>query len=244
VAKTIVITGAGAGLGRVLARRFAASGDTVILLGRTLAKVEAVAAALGEPAMAVECDVGSADSVRSAFASIAARHAAIDVLINNAAVYEPLLVKEATDAQILGALMTNLAGPIFCCREAIPMMRKGSHILNVSSESVHTPFPMFTMYQSTKAGLERFTEALRNELAEDGIRVTAVRAGQMFDEEKIWDIDPQLMQRFGEACAKAGINPRGRPITHFKSVAEVFHMLTNLPADIQTPHVVLEARRA
>lgn len=244
MAKTIVITGAGAGLGRVLARRFAAAGETVVLLGRTLSKVEAVAAELGEPAMAVECDVSSADSVRAAFAAIAAKHPTIDVLINNAAIYEPLLVKEATDAQIAGALMTNFAGPIFCCRQAIPMMQKGSQIISISSESVHTPFPMFSLYQSTKAGLERFTEALQKELAEEGIRVTTVRAGQMFDEDQTWNLDPQVARRFGEACIKAGINPRARPISHFKSVAEVFHMLVNFPADLQTPHVVLEARHA
>ena len=244
MAKTIVITGAGDGLGRVLARRFAAAGDTVILLGRTLSKVEAVAAELGAPALAIQCDVGSPDSVRAAFATIAEKHPIIDVLINNAAVYEPVLVKEATDAQIMTAAMTNFAGPIYCCRAAIPMMQKGSHIFSVSSESVHVPFPMFALYQSSKAGLERFTEALQRELAEDGIRVTTVRAGQMFDEEKVWTTAPEAMQRFGEACIKAGIDPRARPITHFKSVAEAFYMLTNLPADLQTPHVVLEARRA
>jgi meso-butanediol dehydrogenase / (S,S)-butanediol dehydrogenase / diacetyl reductase len=244
VAKTIVITGAGAGLGRALARRFAAAGDTVILLGRTLSRVEAVAAELGAPALAFECDVGSADSVRAAFAAIAAKEPVIDVLINNAAIYEPLLVREASDAQIMIALTTNFAGPIFCCRSAIPMMRKGSHIINISSEAVHTPFPMFSMYQSTKAGLERFTEALHKELEEDGIRVSTVRAGQMFEEGRGWNFDPEVVRRFGEACIKAGIDTRARPISHFKSVAEAFYMLVNLPADLQTPHVVLEARHA
>ena len=244
MAKVIVITGAGSGLGRALARRFAAAGDTLVLLGRTLAKVQTVAAALGGAAMAIECDVTSADSVRAAFAAIAAVHPVIDVLINNAAIYEPLLVKEATDAQILGAIMTNFAGPIFCCREAIPMMQKGAHIINISSESVHTGFPMFSMYQSTKAGLERFAEALQKELADDGIRVTTVRAGQMYDEDASWNVDPETARRFGEACAKAGINPRTRPISHFNSVAEAFYMLANMPADLQTPHISLEARRA
>jgi hypothetical protein len=64
----------------------------------------------------------------------------------------------------------------------------------------------------------------------------------MYDEEQTFDIDPQLAMRFAEACAKAGINPRSRPITHFKSVAEMFHMLVNLPADLQAAHMTLEAR--
>ena len=118
VAKTIVITGAGMGLGRALARRFAKDGETVILLGRTLSKVQDLADELGTPHFAVECDVGSSDSVRAAFAAIAARHPKIDVLINNAAIYEPFMVENGTDEQIMGSISTNLAGPIYTCRAA------------------------------------------------------------------------------------------------------------------------------
>ena len=67
MAKTIVITGAGDGLGRALARRFAKDGETVILLGRTLSKVQAVADEIGAPHLALECDVAQPDSVRAAF---------------------------------------------------------------------------------------------------------------------------------------------------------------------------------
>ena len=73
MAKIIVITGAGAGLGRALARRFAADGETVLLLGRNEAKVQTVAKQIGERAWAVGCDVASPQSVRGAFAQIAAR---------------------------------------------------------------------------------------------------------------------------------------------------------------------------
>src|SRR3546814_18672553 len=96
---------------RSLARRFAKEGDTLVLLGRTLSKVKAVADELGAPAMAVECDVSSPESVKKAFVEIAARHPKIDVLINNAAVYEPFLIAEASDAQIKGLATTTVAGP-------------------------------------------------------------------------------------------------------------------------------------
>ncbi len=100
--KTIVITGAGAGLGRALAQRFASEGETVILLGRTLSKVQALADELGAPAMAVECDVSDPASVRTAFTQTAGTHPKIDILINNAGIYEPFTVTEATDEQISG----------------------------------------------------------------------------------------------------------------------------------------------
>lgn len=242
--KTIVITGAGIGLGRALARRFAKEGETVILLGRTFSKVQALAEELGEPAFAVECDVSSADSVRTAFAAIAERHAKIDVLINNAAVYEPFLVANATDEQILGPVLTNFAGPIFTSRAAIPVMEKGGYIINVSSESVALEFPMLSLYQSSKAALERFTTSLSKELEPSGIRVTTLRAGPMMEEGKGSNWDQAIAMQFYQACVAAGIDMRTRPISHVNSVTDVFRALLDLPADVRVTHVSVEGRHS
>lgn len=242
--RTIVITGAGVGLGRALARRFARDGENVVLLGRTPAKVEAVAAELGERALAVGCDVSSPESVKAAFDTLARRHPRIDVLINNAAVYEPFLIAEATDAQILGAVATNLSGPILCSRAAIPLMGRGGHIINVSSESVGMRFPYLVVYQSTKAGLERFSEGLYHELEPSGIRVTNVRAGQMIEEGKGWNVDPQVAMRFAQAAMGAGLNLRELPKSHVDSVTDVFRSLIDLPPDVHVVNVNVHARRA
>jgi NAD(P)-dependent dehydrogenase (short-subunit alcohol dehydrogenase family) len=243
MAKVIVITGAGVGLGRALARRFAADGEQVVLLGRTLSKVEDAAAAIGERAMALACDVASPDSVRSAFAAIAKRHPRIDVLINNAALFEPFLVAEATDEQLVKTANTNLVGPMLCARAAIPLMGRGSHIINVTSESVGMRYPHLVVYQSTKAGLERFSEGLHHELEPSGIRVTCVRAGQMFEEGKTWDVSPEARMRFGKAAMDAGINLRERPISQFTSVTDAFRALIDLPADLHAVHLSLCARK-
>jgi meso-butanediol dehydrogenase / (S,S)-butanediol dehydrogenase / diacetyl reductase len=243
MSKIIVITGAGAGLGRALARRFAADGETVVLLGRTLSKVQKVASELGTRASAFQCDVASPDSVRAAFAEIARQHPRIDVLINNAAVYQPFLIAEATDRQILESVTTNLAGPVICSRAVLAMMGPGGHILNVSSESVGMLFPYLAMYQASKAGLERFSEALHHELDSSGIRVTAVRAGQMFDAEKTWDIEPAVLGRFAEAAMKAGVNLMERPVSPFTSPTDVFRALIDLPPDLHVALVTLHARR-
>lgn len=242
MSKVIVITGAGVGLGRALARQFAADGDSVVLLGRTLGKVEAAAAEIGGQAMAVGCDVGSPDSVRQAFAAIAERHPKIDVLINNAAIFEPFTVAEARDEQILAAILTNLAGPVFCARSAIPMMAKGGYIINVTSESVAMPFPHLSLYQSTKAGLERFSEALHQELEKSGIRVTTVRAGQMMEEGKTWDVDPDARVAFGKAAYEVGLKLGERPISQFTSLLPLFRALVDLPADLHAATVHLHAR--
>jgi NAD(P)-dependent dehydrogenase (short-subunit alcohol dehydrogenase family) len=243
LAKVIVITGAGAGLGRALARRFSTDGDTVVLLGRTLAKVASVAAELGDRATALACDVASPDSVRAAFAAIADRHSRIDVLINNAAVYQPYPIVEATDQQIMQSVTINFAGPIYCARAAIPLMSRGSHIINVSSESVAMNFPYLVMYQASKAGLERFSEGLYHELDKDGIRVTTVRAGQMNEADRNWDIEPAMLARFAQAAMGAGLNLMARPVSSFTSATQVFRTLIDLPADLHTAVVTLHARK-
>jgi meso-butanediol dehydrogenase / (S,S)-butanediol dehydrogenase / diacetyl reductase len=243
MSKVIVITGAGIGLGRALARRFASDGDSVVLLGRTAAKVEAAAREIGERAMAVACDVSSPDSVRAAFASIAQRHRRIDVLINNAAIFEPFQIANATDAQILDAVTTNLAGPMLCARSAIPVMASGGHIINVTSESVDLPFPHLSVYQSTKAGLERFSLSLYRELDASGIRVSYVRAGQMFEAGKSWDVDPEAAKQFHQAALAAGINLGERPISQFTSVTGIFRSLIDLPPDLHAVTIGLHARK-
>lgn len=244
MAKTIVITGAGDGLGRALARRFAADGETVILLGRTVAKVQKVADELGAPHFAIECDVGNPDSVRAAFSQIAGRHPKIDVLINNAAIFEPFTLAEGRDDQIQAQLMTNFAGPIFCAREALPLLRQGGHIINVSSESVPLRMPMLWMYAGTKAGLEFVSDMWARELEAEGVRVTTVQAGQMMDETKTgtnWPMD--VAMRFAQENAKIGLNLRERPITHYNSVTDVFRAVLDTPADLHIGTVALSASR-
>jgi len=244
VSKVIAITGAGAGLGRALARRFLADGEQVVLLGRTLSKVEAVAREAGAGAMALECDIASPAAVRAAFAEIAARHSKLDVLINNAVFYEPFLIEQASDEQVGRTFGSNLVGPVLCARAAIPLMGKGAHILNVSSESVGMNFPHLVAYQASKAGLERFSQGLQHELEPRGIKVTLVRAGSMYEEGKTWDVDPEAKMRFAQAAMAAGIDLRKRPLSHYRSITDVFRAVIDLPADVQVVALSLQARSA
>ena len=240
--KVIAITGANGGLGRALARRFAEDGDKVVLLGRTLSKVQEVAAEIGGDAIAIECVVSSPDSVRAAFAALSQVHPKIDVLINNAAVFGPYLVEEATDEQILGSVLTNLAGPMLTARAAIPMLNPDSHIINLSSESVVVPLPHLSGYQASKAGLERFSEALHDEIKDKGLRVTVVRAGQMVGPGQSSQFDPERGRRFFEAAIKKALNPMERGVSAYQSVVHVFRMIVDSPADLHVGTVTLAAR--
>ena len=241
--KIIVITGANGGLGRALAQRFAQDGDKVVLLGRSLEKVREVAGAIGANATAVACEVTKPASVKAAFAEIARTHPKIDVLINNAAIFQPSPIDEASDEHILDGILTNLAGPRFASRSAIPMLNRGGLIINISSESVDHPFPYLLVYQSTKAGLEQFSRGLHAELEEKGIRVTTVRAGQMMGPGSSATMDPEMGARFFQECIRRGFNPMDRGVTQYDSTTGLFRYLVDLPADMHIDIATYQARK-
>jgi meso-butanediol dehydrogenase / (S,S)-butanediol dehydrogenase / diacetyl reductase len=232
--KVIAITGANGGLGRALAQRFAREGERVVLLGRTLSKVQEVASVIGEGALAIACDVGSPESVRAAFAEIAKIHPRLDVLINNAGLFQPFLIEEATDAQLVSGVHANLLGPMLCSRAAIPMMGRGGLIINVSSESIDVPLAHLLVYQSTKAGLERFSLGLQAELDDEnkGIRTCIVRAGQMMGPGMSAEMEPVAAQRFHEACVKRGVKFAERGVTMYDSATQAFRNVIDAPPDM------------
>lgn len=242
--KIIAITGANGGLGRALARRLAAEGEQVVLLGRSLEKVQEIAGGIGKNALPIVCDVTSPVSVRDAFAQIASAVGKLDVLINNAAIFAPQLICEADDDHIINGIQTNLAGPMLCVRSAVPLMGRGGLILSVSSESVELPFPHLLVYQATKAGLEKFTLGLNDELKDLGIRACVVRAGQMMGEGMSGDISPEAGARFFQAALERGLNLVERGVTSYESATQVFRSIIDLPADMYADVVSYHARRA
>lgn len=242
--RTIIITGGGGGLGRAIARRFAKEGETVVLLGRTLSKVEKVAAEIGGDAVGIQCDVASPESVRAAFAQVAERFPRVDVLINNAGIFKRFEIADATDDEILSTVGINLVGPMLCTRAVLPMLGRGGHIINVSSESIVVPFSHLSAYQATKAGLERFSEAMERELAERGVRISVARAGQMMDEDsELGNVAPEVAMAFMQKSLANGVNLRERPISNYASVTEAFVALVNTPPDLHIGMVSLSARR-
>lgn len=241
--KSVVITGAGSGLGRALARRLARDGNRLFLLGRNGEKLGALAREL-PGARAVVCDVADPGSVGAAFSQVAEDAPRLDVLINNAGLFEPAMIDEASDAHIRSILETNLAGAIYCARAAIPLMGKGSHIVGIGSETVVVPVAMLALYQASKAGLERFSQTLNQEVAPLGIRVTMVRAGKMFEPDMNMPYAPDLYQRFAEENLKLGIKPGAQALSHYDSVAAAIAPLLDLPADVNVPLIVLEGRFA
>jgi NAD(P)-dependent dehydrogenase (short-subunit alcohol dehydrogenase family) len=164
------------------------------MLARGEQRLLAEARALGEHAVPLPTDVGDIESVHEAFAEIRARFGKLHVLVNNAAVYRPCLVEQLSDEDIAAQIHTNFLGPVLTCRAAIPLLRAagGGDIVNTSSESTLDPFPMLSMYVSTKAALEAFSRTLMTELQDDDIRVTVLIQGVAGDGDGStdWSWDP------------------------------------------------------
>jgi len=127
------------------------------------------------------CDVSSLLAVDDMVCRIEERYGRIDVLVNNAAIYGPVGQIDAIAwGEWLQAIQINLLGAVLCCRAVLPIMRKQGHgkIINISGAGVR-PHPECTAYNTSKAGLLRFTEALAIDLADTGIDVNAVAPGTL-----------------------------------------------------------------
>jgi meso-butanediol dehydrogenase / (S,S)-butanediol dehydrogenase / diacetyl reductase len=143
--KVAVVTGASGGLGRRLCEAMVLAGMRVAMLSRDGGALRDLAATIGPSAEVHATDISDPAAVRSAFAAITARHGGVDVLVNNAALGHLQSIEQAEDELLQAEVGTNFLGPIYCTREAIPLMRArgGGHIVNITSESVrcarHTP---------------------------------------------------------------------------------------------------------
>jgi meso-butanediol dehydrogenase/(S,S)-butanediol dehydrogenase/diacetyl reductase len=210
-------------------------------VARWRSALPAVAAGIGARASAIVCDIRSPDSVHAAFDAIAARFTKIDVLINNAATFEHSLFAEASDDHILDTIATNLTGPILCARAAVPLIRRGGLILNVSSGAAERNFPTLSLYSTAKAGIERFSLALYEELQPQDICVTFLRLGQMIERLDIRETDA-ASAALADAIAAGGMDPRKRPSSTFASVTNAFRALIDLPSDLRAASITLRPR--
>ncbi|WP_158933132.1 SDR family oxidoreductase [Acidisphaera sp. S103] len=184
----LLVTGGSRGIGAACARLAGQRGYTVCVnYHRSLADAENVVSDIrsnGARAMAVRADAATEDGVRHLFEVIDRELGSLSALINNAAVLPHHGRVEAIEDTVLAELWrVNLTGPVLCSREAIKRMStrhggKGGGIVNVSSIGARVGAPgMFVAYAASKGAIDTFTWGLAREIADEGIRVNAVRPG-------------------------------------------------------------------
>jgi meso-butanediol dehydrogenase/(S,S)-butanediol dehydrogenase/diacetyl reductase len=181
--KTVVVTGAGRGIGRATAERFAAEGATVALISRSqgpLAEAAASIIANGGRALAVTTDVSQADEVQRAAEDIRQEIGQVDILVNNAAIGTPMPFVGTALRDWDTVVRVNLYGAIHCVRAFAPIMIEGGQggaIVNVSSIHGYRVEEHASAYDVAKGGLDQFTRAMALELAPHDIRVNGVAPG-------------------------------------------------------------------
>jgi NAD(P)-dependent dehydrogenase (short-subunit alcohol dehydrogenase family) len=178
--RTVVVTGAGRGIGRAVAVAFGAAGDRVVLAARTTAELEAVAVEIrsaGGRAEAVTCDVTDEGGVAALMAGAAGEQRRLDVVVCSAGLARVKPFTELSRAEWDESLAVNLTGTFLTCREAVARMGEGGHLVVVSSIAGRSGFPEWSAYSAAKFGVLGFAEAIRGELRPRGIRVTAVIPG-------------------------------------------------------------------
>lgn len=179
MSKVYLITGTSSGFGRALAEAVLERGDRAVLTARKPDAVSDIVARHGERAIAVRLDV-TRDEERSSAVEAAMKHFdRIDVLVNNAGQGSLGAAEEFSSAQIRKAMEVNFFGAIEMTRAVLPTMRnqRSGHILNISSIGGRVNIGAFSLYGAAKFALEGFSEALRDEVAPLGIRVTLVEPG-------------------------------------------------------------------
>jgi NAD(P)-dependent dehydrogenase (short-subunit alcohol dehydrogenase family) len=182
--KTVVVTGGSRGLGLVLGRALAREGARVVLCARelsTLARACDEIADGGGEVLAIAADVTSAEDVTSLVAAVEDRFGPIDVLVNNAGNIEVGPFDAMTETDFARAMDTHFWGPLRLMRAVLPSMRARGEgrILNVVSIGGLIPMPHLAPYTASKFALGALSEAMRAEVARDGVTVTTVYPGLM-----------------------------------------------------------------
>ena len=220
-----VVTGAGSGIGRAVAKGLSAAGWRLVLTGRRRDALEAVAAELSGEALCVPADVTDPAAVEGLFAAAAARFGRIDLLFNNAGIFTPAAsVDEVAVEDWLASVNVNLTGAFLCTRTAFRMMRaqepRGGRIVNNGSLAASVPRPWSAPYAATKHAITGLTRAT----ALDG-RPFGIACGQI----DVGNAQTEMTEGFGQGARQADGSIRPEPFMRAQDVAEAVVYMAGLP---------------
>ena len=180
MSRTVLITGASAGIGAAAARAFAAGGDRVLLAARSADRLRALAGDLGDAARVVPLDVTDADAHARALDALPAEWRAVDVAVLNAGLAKGLKpVWENTPADVDAVVDTNVKGVLNGIRAVVPgMLARGrGHVVLIGSTAGHAVYPGGVVYCATKHAVLALADGLKVDLHGTPLRVTAVSPG-------------------------------------------------------------------
>ena len=193
--KIVVITGATSGIGLLSADLFRKDGDTVITLAN-----------MGGEGIDnyMYCDVSNENNIKDCMDAIGEKYGRIDVLVNNAGYGLNGVLELIPTEKIVKQFEVNVYGVINCTRYALPYMKKGSKVINMSSCMALFPMPYRSMYAASKSAVLTMSFSQRNELKACGIDVVALCPGNIrtnFTKNKAVVLETN--ERYGDAPLKA-----------------------------------------
>lgn len=237
--KTVVVTGAGRGIGLSIARAFAESGASVLLVDRD-GVVESASEQLrsdGLNARGIIADVTEEEDMRGVFALAGELWGALDVLVNNAGIITISNLDDLSLADFQKVLNVNTTAMFLGCREAAPLLRRSRSgvILNAASGQARQGFIYTPHYAASKFGVIGLTQSLAKELARDNIRVNAYCPGIV--KTDMWDYnDREWGRRLGDYAPGELIEKwiNDIPLQRPAEAADIANLLLFLASDAAT----------
>lgn len=178
--KSALITGAARGIGRVFAAAYVREGATVAIADINLEAAQAAAREMGDAAYAVQIDVSQQDSIDAAIATVVAKAGKLNILINNAALFDAAETVDITRASYDKLYAVNVGGTLFTMQAAARQMIKQGHggkIINMASQAGRRGESLVLVYCSTKAAVISMTQSAGLNLIKHGINVNAIAPG-------------------------------------------------------------------
>lgn len=222
--QTVVVTGAGSGVGRHLAIGFCADGASVVGLGRTQQTLEETASQCEGRMRFVVGDVSAVADVDALFLEATRDGGQVDILVNNAAVYPKQNFLDGSHADWTSAFETNVFGMALCCRKALPgMLERGyGRVLNMGSFAWKGPIPAASAYSASKAAVTVLTQSIVTEI--DPVRypdvlVNELLAGQFVTGMSTVGEDPSAAYPHARAVASL---PKGGPTGEIFLRSEIY----------------------